>query len=1134
MKKRALKTAVLAFEVIALLIAIAAAAVIFLSWRLTQGPVELYILKPSVEFAIERRLPRGYDAAIDSIELRSAEARGEYRLQLHGLTITGEDDEEAASAPAILMTFDLGDLLAGEIGPKIVTAQGASFRIIRRENLNVDIPIVKKPGGRGRQFAALLDGRLLRSAFDSAELSDAEITFLDVASGRAWAAPHTQVTLRRTEGGLTALLEGRIDMDGERAGINAEADYDSESDVIDVVVDGDNFPVGDLLSTFYGDRAAIIDAPVSGRALIAFTADGDVLSSKFDARIGEGFLQVGGARRPVSYIEWETGFDPLTNHFSIDRFDFDLEGATGTATGEVEISFGEDIRQPESISFELASEEIVLAAPEELPAPLSVSGLALNGQYFVSDRRLVFSSLGAAFGGLVLDGRLTFLRPRGFDGGPDPSPGVIADIDIEGALEPESLLSIWPRSLASGARDWAEARLETAVIDNLDFAMDLTPGAIPEDGGFPDDAMTLTFDARNVTARYVKGMTPLRDGAGDGVLHGNSFLLNVDRARIDDVAITKGEVSFPVFWPKWQPTYYRFTAAGKTQDMLAILDEAPLNLLSKVNLSADQFSGEARAEIEIMRPNKRDVLPEEYGYEGDASFRDMTIKELIGGIQLSNASGTVDLKTRSMTVKTTADIAEDAPIEMVWRQNFYEGDGPSRVSLSGVFNSSAGDLFGVPTRRFLRGPVAFEAEALGDFGSFEALEVQTDFTDAALMVNTLGWRKSAGAPAAGELAMSFSEEGVTVKRLSLEGDAVNIFGGLSFDANGALQKADLPRFYLADAADFAVTARRDSAGALELTAVGDFVNAGPMVEQTLEGSGAAESEDGFNWGEGVNVRARIDQIAMREGVLYSDGALDLFRNAERLQALDFSAFSPDGKPLTVTMALTGAEDGPERAIEARTSAIGQLMKGVFGLDSLAGGEGSMRIALHQAGEPGFEGELEARNLQVVNAPLLARIFSAGSLDGLANLLGGQGIDFSYAYGKFDYANGVVSVEDMRATGAAVGITADGVVGVGAGGQADLNGAVAPIYALNSVLGNAPIIGDILVGKKGEGIVAFSYRVSGETGNPSVFVNPLSALTPGIFRQLMQPQRELTPEDAAAPSAEPEAETPDGEPAPQPQ
>jgi hypothetical protein len=192
-----------------------------------------------------------------------------------------------------------------------------------------------------------------------------------------------------------------------------------------------------------------------------------------------------------------------------------------------------------------------------------------------------------------------------------------------------------------------------------------------------------------------------------------------------------------------------------------------------------------------------------------------------------------------------------------------------------------------------------------------------------------------------------------------------------------------------------------------------------------------------------------------------------------------------------------------------------LLRGVFGVNSIEGGEGSMMIALHQPGVPGFAGELEARNLQIVNAPLLARIFSAGSLDGLANLMNGQGIQFDYAYGRFDYEDGIVAVDDMRATGSSVGITADGHVGVGPAGVTQLNGAVAPVYALNSFLGNAPIIGDILVGKEGEGIVAFTYSVSGETGDPKVFVNPLAALTPGIFRQLFQPSRNAPPEPEPA-------------------
>ena len=181
----------------------------------------------------------------------------------------------------------------------------------------------------------------------------------------------------------------------------------------------------------------------------------------------------------------------------------------------------------------------------------------------------------------------------------------------------------------------------------------------------------------------------------------------------------------------------------------------------------------------------------------------------------------------------------------------------------------------------------------------------------------------------------------------------------------------------------------------------------------------------------------------------------------------------------------------------------------------------MRVHLPEEDGHALTGVIEARDLQVVEAPLLARIFSAGSLDGLSNLLGGKGIDFSYAYGEFDFVDSVVSIRNARATGSSVGITAEGGLATGEGGEISLVGAVAPVYQLNSALANAPIIGDILVGRKGEGVLALSYAVSGETDSPSVFVNPLSALTPGVFRQLMQPPAVRQEAPAA-----PEEETPE--------
>ncbi|MHA7871077.1 MAG: hypothetical protein ACX939_01870 [Hyphococcus sp.] len=541
--------------------------------------------------------------------------------------------------------------------------------------------------------------------------------------------------------------------------------------------------------------------------------------------------------------------------------------------------------------------------------------------------------------------------------------------------------------------------------------------------------------------------------------------------------------------------------------MLGLLDQEPLRLLSKINLEPRQFAGDASAQIEIMRPNKRDVPANEYRYSGDATFDNMEISGLFGDSSLDAGKGSVRLEPRSMTVTADALLAQ-APISLKWRQNFFDEDGPSEFSVSGSIDSSTADLIGVATRQYVRGPIAFNAEAKGELGNFEYVDLQADFQDATLSVDALGWRKPAGAPGKGRVSLAMSPSGMDVKALSLEGQGVSIAGEFTLDASGALQRAHLPRIYLEQSADLSMTARRDETNALVVNAVGEYLNAAPIIEAVVDGPARADSAgDEPGWGPGLSLNARIDRVGMRQGVEYRFAALDVWRDQERLQGLSFTAFDHDGPPLSVEMTLAegGGGAGPVRTIRAQSASIGAFLRAVFGITSVEGGEGEMQVRLRGPGEDGIAGQIEARNLIVVDAPLLARIFSAGSLEGLSSLLNDQGIDLSYAFGKFDYRDGVLSLDDMRATGPSVGITADGVAAMGAGGDIRLSGAVAPVYQINSLLGNAPLIGDILVGKKGEGVLALSYTVTGERNAPVVAVNPLSALTPGIFRRLFQPQ-----------------------------
>src|SRR5262249_8093664 len=100
---------------------------------------------------------------------------------------------------------------------------------------------------------------------------------------------------------------------------------------------------------------------------------------------------------------------------------------------------------------------------------------------------------------------------------------------------------------------------------------------------------------------------------------------------------------------------------------------------------------------------------------------------------------------------------------------------------------------------------------------------------------------------------------------------------------------------------------------------------------------------------------------------------------------------------------------------------------------------------------------------------------------------------------------------------------------------DIDGVVAPSPVLNlSMLGEVPVLGDLLVSRRGEGVFGMTYSINGHAAEPRVGVNPVSALTPGILRRIFepaQPRDRGAPHSSRPPDAQPAAAPPAAAPAP---
>jgi hypothetical protein len=98
------------------------------------------------------------------------------------------------------------------------------------------------------------------------------------------------------------------------------------------------------------------------------------------------------------------------------------------------------------------------------------------------------------------------------------------------------------------------------------------------------------------------------------------------------------------------------------------------------------------------------------------------------------------------------------------------------------------------------------------------------------------------------------------------------------------------------------------------------------------------------------------------------------------------------------------------------------------------------------------------------------------------------------------------------------VTANGRLELGAK-SLDLQGTIVPAYTLNSIIGNVPVLGSLLLGGEGQGLFAATYRATGSVTDPQISVNPLSALTPGFLRRLLQPNLGRPPPSQEAPGTQ---------------
>ena len=112
------------------------------------------------------------------------------------------------------------------------------------------------------------------------------------------------------------------------------------------------------------------------------------------------------------------------------------------------------------------------------------------------------------------------------------------------------------------------------------------------------------------------------------------------------------------------------------------------------------------------------------------------------------------------------------------------------------------------------------------------------------------------------------------------------------------------------------------------------------------------------------------------------------------------------------------------------------------------------------------------------------------------------VEFSQARAEFTKSPGRMAVRDGVVRGPMIGATIEGNIDY-TRDQVNMRGTLVPLYGINNMFGQIPIVGLFLGGGSNEGLLGITYEVTGPVGNPRPMVNPLSAIAPGLLRKFFE-------------------------------
>jgi len=985
-----------------------------------------------------------------------------------GLTIARVPQVEGLISPR-------GLILQQDVLIQDIRLTGAQINLRRARDGSIGVAFGAGTGEvrRAGSLAELLDQsdqlfeRPALIALETVRADGLIVNFDDARAGRSWIVDGGTLALD-LRGGQT-VLRGDLALLSGRAGVTTVSlSYSSPrgSRAAQLGLNISDAAASDIAAqspalTWLRD----IDAPMTAAMRTSLDADGALGPLSAVLEIGQGVLQPNPATAPVRF---DAAKAYLTYHPTRDQIVFD-QITLETEWGQLKASGQAYLREfrdglPRALLAQFQFRDLVVNPAGLYEAPLAVPAVAI-------DLRLRLDPFRIEVGQLVINDGPVMAMARGNVAATAAGWQVAMDVTAD-EITPAKLIAYWPPTLKPRTRTWFVNNLAQGRIFNVAAGLRLRPTVVPH--------FAAGFEFAGAEVKFLRHLPPITDGYGAVSFIDSSVVVSLDTGHVaapegGQVNLAGSVFSIPNMRVPNAPAVLDLRVASSVTAMLSVLNQPPFEFLNKANLPVAIADGRAVAAGRITLPLKPRLTNAEVDFDMTADLSGVRSAVLIPGRTLSAPALTVRADRSGLQIGGPIRVG-DVPVNGMWTQQFGpEFKGRSQVQATIELSPRFLDAFGIALP-----PGTITGAGQGQLtidllrGAPPAFTLASDLRGLRVALPPIGWAKAADT--AGELRVAGTLGAVPrIETLVINGGGLQAQGRIDLTDGGTLAAARFERVRIGNWFDAPITIVGRGRG----QPVGVEI-AGGTLDLRRASFGAGQ-------GEGGPMQIALDRLQITEGI-----ALTGFRGDFNGAGGFSGQFDARVNGAVAVQGAVAPRDG-RSAVRLRSDDAGGVLLAAGFMRNAVGG--TLDLTLLPAGDAGaFDGALALRGLRVRDAPAIAALLDAISVVGLLQQMDGKGLAFDEVDARFRLSPTQVIVTQASAVGPGLGISVDGIYTL-ASKQIDLQGVVSPFYLLNSV-------GSFLT-RKGEGLIGFNFNIGGTADAPQVSVNPLSALTPGMFREIFR-------------------------------